>query len=326
MTARKVRTFVMGFPKQNPSLVYMHNISLQDHICRLTGDYLPGLDCLSDGQIVSLLLAMDPESLLDCGRASPRLYRLVCDREVWCHLLKGVEFTKEHMEDLRLFGLGLFGISGSPEMMSEVVKEAARRFPLVQNVKLTITIQSWGNPDTVEVDGENLEDLTKVSQAVGAKFTITEVQDLETHITGGLLSHQSTFRLIAAHLAQQKERLSKLELTKVNLSLPGAHDLFFNLQRACIKWSVQNLILYKRKDCETLARNAATGSINTLHLRVNYRLPRARWQDDVKRVWKITDKVVFRLMMSDTPDIEISGGKGEDSEADWQMLQVVFDA
>ena len=86
------------------------------------------------------------------------------------------------------------------------------------------------------------------------------------------------------------------------------------------------MIVYKRMDFGTLARYSATGSIDTLHFRAHYRLDRARWEDDVKRVWRITSKFVFRLF-DGSPDIEIGGGKGEGSrEADWQqMLQVVFD-
>ena len=120
----------------------------------------------------------------------------------------------------------------------------------------------------------------------------------------------------------------KLELTKVNLSLPGARDLFYHLQRGSNQWSVRNLILYKRQDCETLARRSASGSIGVLHLRVNHKLPRARWQADFKRLWGISDKVVFRLMHSDTPDVELGGGKGtEGREEKWQrILQVVFAA
>ena len=149
---------------------------LQAHICRLTGDHLPGLDCLSDGQILPILLAIeDPESLLNCGRASKRLYRLVCDREVWRHLLKGVKLTEKQIEELRIFGLGLFGISGSLEMMAEVVKEAAQRFPVdLPFIKLTIAIQSWGAPDTFEVDGNYLEELNKVAEAIGAKGSTPE--------------------------------------------------------------------------------------------------------------------------------------------------------
>ena len=36
-----------------------------------------------DGQVLPILLKLDPDSLLNCGRASSRLYRLVSDWEVW---------------------------------------------------------------------------------------------------------------------------------------------------------------------------------------------------------------------------------------------------
>ena len=95
----------------------------QVHICPLDGDHQPGLDCLSDDQVIPLLLAMDPDTLLNCGRASKRLFALVCDRVVWRHLLRKTdEFSKE-----KLYELAVFGKKGSPEMMPEVVKEAARR-------------------------------------------------------------------------------------------------------------------------------------------------------------------------------------------------------
>ena len=82
------------------------NNLLQGHICPLPGDHLPGLHCLSDEQIIPILLACDPESLLNCGRTSAHLYRLVCDREVWKHLVKGITFTEDQMEELKLFGQG----------------------------------------------------------------------------------------------------------------------------------------------------------------------------------------------------------------------------
>ena len=34
------------------------------HSCRLDGEHTPGLECLSDGQILPILLAMDPDTLL----------------------------------------------------------------------------------------------------------------------------------------------------------------------------------------------------------------------------------------------------------------------
>ena len=36
-----------------------------------------------DGQVLPILLKLDPDSLLNCGRASSRLFRLVSDWEVW---------------------------------------------------------------------------------------------------------------------------------------------------------------------------------------------------------------------------------------------------
>ena len=66
-------------------------------MCSLPGDHLAGLDCLSDELVLPLLLAMDSESLLKVGRTSQRLFSLVCDRQVWRHLLKGLDFTEEQV-------------------------------------------------------------------------------------------------------------------------------------------------------------------------------------------------------------------------------------
>ena len=85
------------------------------------------------------------------------------------------------MEELRLFGQGLFGIDRTPQMVPEILKEAAQRLdfrrPDYWRVKVTIAIQkTWGAPQTFEVDGSHLEELTKVAAAVGASFAIAEVQ------------------------------------------------------------------------------------------------------------------------------------------------------
>ena len=281
-----------------------------------------------------VMVTMDPQTLLNCGRASPRLYRLLCDRVVWRHLLKGVDFTKEMMEKLRVLGQeGLFGFSGSPEMMAEVVREAAQRFPVLGNIKITIAIQSWGEPETFEVDGNKLKELTRVADAVGAKFVIKRLKESES---GDLKTDQLIFQpfstLIDAHIAQQEEGLlDKLELNKV--SLPGGwldcRKFFFDLQKASREWSVQELIVYKRMDFATLARySGSLHTVNTLHFRAHYKLE-ARWQDDVKRVWRKSNKFVFRIIsgpISDTADVEFLGGKSEGGDAEWQrILQLVFE-
>ena len=173
-------------------------------MCRLKEDHLPGFDCLSNEQILPLLLAMDPESILNCGRASPRLYKLVCTQKVWRTLLAGIQFTKERLKELALFGKGLFDskfeIKGSPEMMPEVVKEAARRFALVNKFqnrpRMSVAIQGWGIPDTFEMEGDYLTHLAEISEAVGAKFTITACSgDMDTYVD------LFTFKRIAAYIA-----------------------------------------------------------------------------------------------------------------------------
>ena len=59
---------------------------------------------------------MEPETLLNCGKANRRLHRLVGDKQVWKSLLKGVEdFTEEGLEELVKF----VGAKGSSEMKTE---------------------------------------------------------------------------------------------------------------------------------------------------------------------------------------------------------------
>ena len=49
----------------------------QAHFCRLAGDHVTRLECLSDGQL--LLAIKHPDALLSCGRTNRRLHRLVSD-------------------------------------------------------------------------------------------------------------------------------------------------------------------------------------------------------------------------------------------------------
>ena len=130
------------------------------HICPIKGDHDVGLACLSDGQVLQILfnlwswppilvlkksilrrglfydqvlpilLNLDPDDLLNCGRASPRLYRLVSDWEVWTHLLKRVtRFSNERVDQLINFReeSSRFGIVPRPRMFLEMVKEVALR-------------------------------------------------------------------------------------------------------------------------------------------------------------------------------------------------------
>ena len=221
----------------------------------------PGLDCLSNEQVIHLLLAMDSDTLLDCGRASLRLYRLVCDRQVWRSLLKNIsDFSKEKVEDLLVFAteggpdMTPEMTKGSPEMLPEILKEAARRIKfcdrrpgseqaseqgqgdeggIIKRVKIAVTVQGWDS-ETFEVDGTRLEELTGVAEAVGEKFIMVEVHDfnsLETNI--------DTYRKIAAHLEKQEERLVLLQTPNFNLNTnTEMAEFFLTLQKKCMEWKV----------------------------------------------------------------------------------------
>ena len=81
-------------------MTYLMNMC-QGHFCQLIGDHVPGLECLSDGQILPIIFAMDLDTLLSFGRANRRLHRLVSDMQVWRHLLKETEsFTNERLKEL----------------------------------------------------------------------------------------------------------------------------------------------------------------------------------------------------------------------------------
>ena len=80
--------------------------------------------CLFYDQVLPILLNLDPDDLLNIGRTSPRLYRLVSDWEVWTHLLKRVtQFSNERVEQLINFReeSSGFGIVPRPKMILEVV-------------------------------------------------------------------------------------------------------------------------------------------------------------------------------------------------------------
>ena len=327
----KVKIILQGITK-TISLITYNNL-LQAHICPLPGDHQPGLDCLSDEQVLPLLLAMDPDTLLNCGRTSPRLYRLVCDQEIWRHLLRGVEFTEERLEELRLFGQGLFRIERTPQMMPEILKEAAKRLSRYTNVpsqvkvKVTIAIQkTWGTPQTFEVDGRNLKELTKMAEAVGATFTIAEVQAFTCH---PLLS---IFRLIAAHLAEQEESLSKMELKFVDLDDAETVELFLFLQQVSQDWSVVDLHLWCSfteegfwKILEKISENGNIGTFFVQSFGHHQRLGHEEAKKDVlKKVWRMTNKFVFFF---DNGNYDFGGGKGADGEATWErLLELIFEA
>ena len=102
---------------------------------------------------------MDSDTLLNCGRASERLFKLVSDRQVWRQLLKKIpEFSKSKVQELK----GLQSPQGSKvslEMMQEVAMEVARRIQFSEDLFLSTC-------DFGELEGEEqakaIQDVVKI--------------------------------------------------------------------------------------------------------------------------------------------------------------------
>ena len=204
-----------------------------------------GLDDLSDEQVIPLLLFMDSDTLLNCGRASERLFKLVSDRQVWRQLLKKIpEFSKSKVQELK----GLQSPQGSKvslEMVQEVAMEVARRIQFSEDlflptcdlgelegeerakaipdmvkimkgqIKVTVSVEAgWGNSDFV-VEGEKLEELTALAKVVDVKIKLTKVEFSPDMLT---LPDMDILKEISSHMEQQVEKLEELKMSFIELS------------------------------------------------------------------------------------------------------------
>ena len=203
-----------------------------------------GLDDLSDEQVIPLLLFMDSDTLLNCGRASERLFKLVSDRQVWRQMLKKIpEFSKSKVQELK----GLQSPQGSKvslEMVQEVAMEVARRIQFSEDlflhtcdlgelegeerakaiqdmvmkehqIKVTVSVEAgWGNSDFV-VEGEKLEELTALAKVVDVKIKLTKVEFSPDMLT---LPDMDILKEISSHMEQQVEKLEELKMSFIELS------------------------------------------------------------------------------------------------------------
>ena len=169
-----------------------------------------------------------------------------------------------------------------------------------------------------------------MAEAVGATFTIAEVQAFSFHLLLPI------FRLIAAHLTEQEESLSKMELKFVDLDDAETVELFLYLQQVSQEWSVLDLHLWcsftEEGFWKILEKISENGNIGTFHVHTfgqsfghQQVLGHEEAKKDVlKKVWRMTKKFVFHFD-NDRVQIEIGGGRGADGEATWQqILELVF--
>ena len=111
---------------------------------------------------------------------------MVCDREVWRSLLRGIEkFTTERVEELGVFGSDIGGL----EVMAEVFLAAARtlqddwgcnvqRWGRLRRRLVPVSAEGWGGQGTVKVTVHSpamcIKRLVQVAHAVGAKYKIVD--------------------------------------------------------------------------------------------------------------------------------------------------------
>ena len=101
--------------------------------------------------------------------------------------------------------------------------------------------------------------------------------------------------------------------------------------RASKEWSILNLnfakVFGRLDELELFVQASVNGSIGTLFFSSGSDpelTPEGVKQDDIKRIWKITEKFVWYNWSNDSI-IEFGGGKGADTEAEWQrLLGVMF--
>jgi len=303
------------------------------------GNYAVGLEHLPDGQVLPILLKLDPDSLLNCGRASSRLYRLVSDWEVWAHLLNKVtEFSDERLEQLVQFkreGSSRFEIVCKPEMMMAVAKEVATRCQEnTENaeggfLKLSLSLDNWDAPHTFEMTGHKYrQEFAKVAAVVGTKFTIKR---LRLDVGCGLLvipptTVMESLRMIAAQVDQQESKsLSMLEIDTMRAGQDwDAVILLLKLIEASKEWVIQRVAVdnipmlapvRSKMIFAALGRCSATGHVGELVLL--HFMETEQWliKEDVRAVWDITEKVViFGLGFENL----IGGGRDKNTNVTWE--------
>ena len=273
------------------------------------------------------------------SRTSSQLYRLVCQPDVWKFLLKQTAcFTVQKLAELVEFCA-----PGSPEMRSEVLREAARRKFSCNNVldsriknraRITLTVQSWGSPESFKVsNGYQSGEVAKILQAVKDKTTLVEVRQKTN--SSQLSEDKKTFHLIVANVNHSRGELDKLGLTFAGLQrekaqvhlFAGIHKnrnsfhLFASHQKSCKEWRCKTLYMDSNKEnWAALADIANTGHIDVLVVLSNWRLGNVK-VENLRRVWEISKRV-----HSLRPFTSFEGGRGTSPEAGWKcMVEYVQD-
>ena len=272
------------------------------------------------------------------------MQRLVCDREVWRWLLRGVEeFTDERLEEL-----AVFGSKKGPEVMAEVLLAFARTFEPVGDrdgcYLVTVSAEGWGPPGTIKCaiqpfwhfqtlldrgDGTgryiNLKWLNKVAEALGVKYKIVVVdmapceQKTEYRCRAlGSVSSCSFLNQILVRVGEQAEGMDCLKMCAWNDKQNAkAEELFFSLMKVTKQWRIGRIFggtSFVKLFADLPTDSAAAGQID--HISLDEK-SKSSSLDVIKRIWEISKHV-------DLKQATVSGGRGADPEAGWQAVVDYF--
>ena len=212
------------------------------------------------------------------------------------------------------------------EMRAEVLKVAARgiAFGFGMDLKITLSIQGWGDPELFAVDGHHFVEIAKTEEKIGTHAPIVSVQQYKFKVLD-----KGIVKQILAHEDHHHSALAKLELSKVKLygRYANPENPLLTLMKASKEWRVEILFIENIKDIwATLARMANTGGIRSLLCKIG----RPRWLNDVdlgdvRKMWEISEEVGFQ-----TPDwvgsldvlFSMGGGRSIHGalEENWQVV------
>ena len=279
---------------------------------------------------------MNWSTLLSCRKASERFFNLVCNREVWPEIVKEAACRIPYTENPKLTAKN-YEEGGAPSCLkmhgvqlrgpNKILQELQRR--LKNRVKVTVTVEGgWGNPETFDVDGKRLEELTTLAKLVEVALTLVEVEEFTP-----FAENTDVWRVVVGHMEQQqmgkleKVKLDVVNATKSPLAPQIETGLFFSLLKLSKRWEIKMLFLPFHFDNSWTSLSTNSGHISKLVASARPRqqaMETGSW-NTLRKLWETSDEMMG--FQSDTGAMrEFKGGRtiNLDLEAEWQhILEVI---
>ena len=237
----------------------------------------------------SLLLRLDPVSFLQLIQSqmmNKETLQKALSSKVWNRLIKSQEWTSAMQKS---------------------------------TFKVKVIIEGWEEaPRSFEIGDGHLEVIGtgwhRLAQAVGAKFTIKEVEEKNSCSccdNNNCNRSLENFKLIGNLVKQQNEGLDKLEIPSIGM--PSEQNTFLSLVKSCKEWKVQKLYIntmYADINWAKLARSASTGHIGKLEIgiRKGGLQNSGKREEDLKAVWEIAERLEI-VWGGSTDWVRVGGGR-----------------